>query len=48
MATASYFRYWGKVNSSYPGEPNWRSFAYQSLDVASVGSQQRVVAGADG
>lgn len=48
MALASYFHYWGKADPNYPGEPQWHPLAYHGLDVASVVSQQRVVAGADG
>jgi CRISPR-associated endonuclease/helicase Cas3 len=31
-----YFRYWGKADSGYEGEPKWHPFAYHSLDVAAV------------
>jgi len=32
-----YYRYWGKADSNYPGEPKWHALAYHSLDVAAVG-----------
>jgi CRISPR-associated endonuclease/helicase Cas3 len=35
--THSYFRYWGKADPSYLGEPKWHPLAYHSLDVAAVG-----------
>jgi len=31
------FCYWGKVNPTYPGEPNWHPLVYHCLDVAAVG-----------
>jgi CRISPR-associated endonuclease/helicase Cas3 len=31
-----YFRYWGKAEEKYPGEPKWHPLAYHSLDVAAV------------
>ena len=36
MATASYFRYWGKADPAYDGNPKWHPLAYHSLDVAAV------------
>ena len=30
------FRYWGKADPNYPGEPKWHPLAYHSLDVAAV------------
>lgn len=30
----SYFRYWGKADPAYPGEPKWHPLVYYSLDVA--------------
>ena len=30
----SYFRYWGKADLKYPGEPKWHPLAYHSLDVS--------------
>lgn len=33
----SYFRYWGKADPRYVGEPKWHPLAYHSLDVAAVG-----------
>lgn len=32
----SIFRYWGKADPSYPGEPKWHPLAYHCLDVAAV------------
>lgn len=32
----SIFRYWGKANPTYSGEPKWHPLAFHSLDVASV------------
>lgn len=32
----SIFRYWGKADPSYPGEPKWHPLAYHCLDVAVV------------
>ena len=32
------FRYWGKADPDYPGEPKWHPFVYHSLDVAAVAS----------
>lgn len=31
------FRYWGKADPTYPGEPKWHLLAYHCLDVAAVG-----------
>lgn len=31
------FRYWGKADPNYPGQPKWHPLAYHSLDVAAVG-----------
>ncbi len=31
-----YFRYWGKAEKEYPGEPKWHPLVYHSLDVAAV------------
>ena len=28
MATESYFRYWGKADPNYSGEPKWHPLAY--------------------
>ena len=33
------FRYWGKADPAYPGEPKWHPLAYHCLDVAAVGSE---------
>lgn len=33
----SYFRYWGKADPRYVGEPKWHPLACHSLDVAAVG-----------
>ncbi len=30
------FRYWGKADPNYPGEPKWHPLVYHSLDVAGV------------
>ncbi len=30
------FRYWGKADRNYPGEPKWHPLVYHSLDVAAV------------
>lgn len=35
-AQAPYFRYWGKADPNYPGEPKWHPVAYHCLDVAAV------------
>ncbi|MEA3277193.1 MAG: CRISPR-associated helicase Cas3' [Pseudomonadota bacterium] len=35
--TPAIFRYWGKADSSYDGEPKWHPLAYHSLDVAACG-----------
>jgi len=32
------FRYWGKADPDYSGEPKWHPFVYHSLDVATVAS----------
>lgn len=32
----SYFKYWGKANPNYPGEPKWHPLIYHCLDVAAV------------
>lgn len=39
---ANIYRYWGKADPNYPGEPKWHSLVYHCLDVAAVGSPQRV------
>ncbi len=31
------FRYWGKADQAYPGEPKWHPLVYHCLDVAAVG-----------
>ena len=31
-----YFRYWGKADSNYDGEPKWHPVEYHCLDVAAV------------
>jgi CRISPR-associated endonuclease/helicase Cas3 len=33
----SFFRYWGKADPNYSGEPKWHPLAYHCLDVAAVG-----------
>jgi CRISPR-associated endonuclease/helicase Cas3 len=38
----TYFRYWGKADPKYEAEPKWHPLVYHCLDVAAVGSQQRV------
>lgn len=30
------FKYWGKADPNYLGEPKWHSVAYHSMDVAAV------------
>jgi len=35
----SFFRYWGKADPNYPGEPKWHPLVNHCLDVASVGGQ---------
>ena len=32
----SYYRYWGKADPNYPGEPKWHPLVYHCLDVAAV------------
>jgi len=32
----TYFRYWGKADPNYPGEPKWHPLVYHCLDVAAV------------
>ncbi|MGB5082484.1 MAG: CRISPR-associated helicase/endonuclease Cas3, partial [Burkholderiales bacterium] len=32
----SLFRYWGKADPNYPGEPKWHPLVYHCLDVAAV------------
>jgi CRISPR-associated endonuclease/helicase Cas3 len=32
----TYFRYWGKADPKYEGEPKWHPLVYHSLDVAAV------------
>ena len=32
-----YFKYWGKADPSYEGEPKWHPLVYHCLDVAAVG-----------
>jgi CRISPR-associated endonuclease/helicase Cas3 len=32
----SYYRYWGKADEKYEGEPKWHPLVYHSLDVAAV------------
>jgi CRISPR-associated endonuclease/helicase Cas3 len=39
MATAEYFRYWGKAGFNCSVESQWHPLAYHSLDVAAVGSE---------
>jgi len=34
----SYFRYWGKADLKYQGEPKWHPLVYHCLDVAAVGA----------
>lgn len=34
--SASMFRYWGKADPNYPGEPKWHPLVYHCLDVAAV------------
>jgi len=34
--TPSYFRYWGKADPNYSGEPKWHPLVYHCLDVAAV------------
>ncbi|MCC7083149.1 MAG: CRISPR-associated endonuclease Cas3'', partial [Burkholderiales bacterium] len=36
---ATYFRYWGKADPVYPGDPKWHPLAYHCLDVAAVGRE---------
>jgi len=31
-----YFRYWGKADPKYQGEPKWHPLVYHCLDVAAV------------
>jgi hypothetical protein len=31
-----YFRYWGKADPDYPGEPKWHPLVYHYLDVTTV------------
>ena len=33
----TYFKYWGKADPNYPGEPKWHPLVYHCLDVAAVG-----------
>ncbi len=33
---ATYFRYWGKADPNYPGNPKWHPLVYHCLDVAAV------------
>lgn len=37
MKKQSYWRYWGKADPNYPGEPKWHPLVYHSLDVAVCG-----------
>jgi len=37
--SSSFFRYWGKADSAYLGEPKWHSLVYHCLDVAAVGRE---------
>lgn len=37
MQQESYWRYWGKADRNYPGEPKWHPLVYHSLDVAACG-----------
>jgi CRISPR-associated endonuclease/helicase Cas3 len=32
----TYFRYWGKADPNYEGEPKWHPLVYHCLDVAAV------------
>jgi len=32
----TYFRYWGKADPNFPGEPKWHPLVYHCLDVAAV------------
>jgi len=32
--TNLFFRYWGKADPSYAGEPKWHPLTYHCLDVA--------------
>jgi len=34
-----YFKYWGKADPNYHGEPKWHRLVYHCLDVAAVGNQ---------
>lgn len=44
----NYFRYWGKADPSYEGDPKWHPLPYHCLDVAAEGSQRRVKYADDG
>lgn len=35
--TPTYFKYWGKADPKYEGEPKWHPLVYHCLDVAAVG-----------
>ena len=37
MGNPDLFRYWGKADPSYPGDPKWHPLIYHCLDVAAVG-----------
>ena len=37
LTDSSHFRYWGKADPQYPGDPKWHPLVYHSLDVAAVG-----------
>jgi len=34
---SGYYRYWGKADPGYPGEPKWHPLVYHCLDVAAAG-----------
>jgi hypothetical protein len=36
-----YFRYWGKADPDYPGEPKWHPLIYHCLDVMTVTVNER-------
>lgn len=37
-STPGYFRYWGKADQNYTGEPKWHALVYHCLDVSAVAS----------
>ena len=43
-----YFKYWGKADPKYEGEPVWHPLVYHCLDVAAVSIRRREVLVADG